>query len=74
MNADSNNTTFLSTSESVGEGHPGKFLPRHYLNNLNFEHFSLYGTEMLMVFRRGKCGTLNYIQYSSVRAFATALS
>ena len=38
MNADSNNTTFLS--ESVGEGHPGKFLPRHYLNNLNFEHFS----------------------------------
>ena len=25
MNADASNTTFLFTSESVGEGHPGKF-------------------------------------------------
>jgi hypothetical protein len=49
MNAASNNTTFLFTSESVGEGHPGKFMLRYYLTHLNFS--------MLVVFRRRKYGT-----------------
>jgi hypothetical protein len=46
MNAASNNTAFLFTSESVGEGHPGKFMLRYYLSHLNFEHVSGFSSKL----------------------------